>query len=121
MFPAILRELGVLRTYVGELYHEIKERLHHMTQQIDQLKQNVSQLTDVTKSAVALLNGITARIDAAIAAQNAGDTTAVQAANDEIKADIASLGAAVASNTLAATDGSAPATPPATGTSTPTG
>lgn len=65
----------------------------------------VTRLTDVVASAVALINGIAAKIDAAVAANDAGDNTQLSGLADSLRSQADSLGAAVAANT--------PAEPPA--------
>lgn len=66
------------------------------------LKDQVAAESTVIASAVVLLNGISARIDAAIAAAEAGDATALAELSASVKADTDSLSAAVAANTPAA-------------------
>lgn len=62
----------------------------------------VARLTDVVSSAVALINGIAAKIDEAVAANDAGDNTALAGLADTLRAQSDSLAAAVAANTPAA-------------------
>ena len=66
------------------------------------LEAEVANLTSVVDSAVALINGIAARIDAAVAASDAGDNTKLTELSASIKAESDALAAAVASNTPAA-------------------
>ena len=71
---------------------------------IDQLVADVAALDTVVDSAVAALNGIAARIDAAVAAALANGATAAQLApltalSADIQTRTASLAAAVAANT----------------------
>jgi len=61
----------------------------------------VSRLTDVVASAIALINGIAARIDEAVAANDAGDNTALAGLADSLRAQGDSLAEAVAANTPA--------------------
>ena len=65
----------------------------------------VARLTDVVGSAVALINGIAGQIDAAVAANDAGDNTALAGLADSLRAQSDSLAAAVAQNTPAAPAG----------------
>jgi hypothetical protein len=63
------------------------------------LESEVANLTSVVDSAVALINGIAAKIDAAVAASDAGDNTKLTALSASIKGEADALAAAVASNT----------------------
>jgi hypothetical protein len=65
------------------------------------LEAEVANLTSVVDSAVALINGIAARIDAAVAASDAGDNTKLTALSASIKGEASSLADAVAANTPA--------------------
>ena len=66
------------------------------------LEAEVTNLTSVVDSAVALLNGIAARIDAAVAASDAGDNTKLTELASSVRAQADGLAAAVAANTPAA-------------------
>ncbi len=77
--------------------------LHQLIQQhktimaaLDDLKAQVARVKDVDDSAVALLKGLKAKLDAAIAS---GDPAAVQALSDELGKDTDGLAAAVTENT----------------------
>lgn len=70
---------------------------------LDDLKADVAAETSVVNSAVVLLGGIAARIDAAVAAARAGDDQALTNLSTEVKAETAALAQAVANNTPAAT------------------
>lgn len=59
----------------------------------------VARLTDVVASAVALINGIADKIAAAVAANDAGDNTALSGLADSLRAQADGLAAAVAANT----------------------
>ncbi len=74
----------------------IIEKLNHMAQELDDLKAAVAAETEVTQSAIALLNGLKAKLDAAIAA---GDPAALKALSDSLGKDTADLAAAVTANT----------------------
>ena len=65
----------------------------------DEITAEVERTKSVTQSAIALLNGIAARIDAAIAANDAGDNTALGSLSADIRANADSLAAAVQANT----------------------
>ncbi len=62
----------------------------------------VSRLTDVVGSAVALINGIAAQVEAAVAANDAGDNTQLSGLADSLRGQADNLAAAVAANTSAA-------------------
>jgi hypothetical protein len=75
--------------------------------EIDALKAEVARDTNVISSAVTLINGIQAAIDAAVAAAVANGATAtqladIQAVSDSLKANDDALAAAVAAQTPAA-------------------
>ena len=81
---------------------------------LDNLAAEVTNITTVAESAVALINGIQGRIQAAVDAAVAGGATAaqlapVQAEVDALHSEAAKLGDAVAANTPAP----APETPAA--------
>lgn len=81
-----------------------------MAKTLDDVLADVAAETTVTQSAITLLQGLKAQLDAAIAA---GDLTKVQAIADGIEANTASLSAAVIANTPAAPPAPpAPPTPP---------
>jgi hypothetical protein len=76
---------------------------------LDDLSTTVTNTTTVMASATALINGIAARIQAAVDAALANGATAaelqpVQAEADALKASSADLSAAVAANTAAASE-----------------
>ena len=71
-----------------------------MTIDLQSLKDAVAANTTVDQSAVALMTGLTAKIQELIdASGTAVDPTELQAIVDQINADNASLAAAVAANT----------------------
>lgn len=74
-----------------------------MSAKLDDLKADVAAETSVVNSAITLLGGIAARIDAAVTAARAGDDQALSALSTEVKAETAALAEAVAANTPAAT------------------
>lgn len=63
-----------------------------------ELTAEVERTKTVVASAVALLNGIAARIDEAIAANDAGDNTALSGLSASLRGDIDSLAGAVDAN-----------------------
>lgn len=74
-----------------------------MSQKLDQLRADVEAQGTVVLSAITLLNGISARIDEAIAAFQAGNDQALEELSAEVKADTAALAAAVEANTPGST------------------
>lgn len=62
----------------------------------------VTKLETVVDSAVALINGIAARIEAAVKANDAGDNTALTGLAASLRGDGQKLADAVAANTIAA-------------------
>lgn len=77
-------------------------RIRKMEDTIQALADAVAAEKTVEDSAVALLTGISARIDAAVADAEAGDTAKLQALAGEIKDNTAALATAVSSGTPAA-------------------
>ncbi len=75
------------------------EREDAMAKTLDDVLADVQAETTVTQSAITLLQGLKAQLDAAIAA---GDLTKVQQIADGIEANTAALSAAVSANTPAA-------------------
>lgn len=67
----------------------------------DALNAEVTNLTSVVDSAVALINGIAAKVDAAIAANDAGDDTALAGLASSVRSQAEALANAVAANTPA--------------------
>lgn len=61
----------------------------------------VTRLTEVVPSAVALINGIADKVAAAVAANDAGDNTALAGLADSLRAQADALAGAVAANTPA--------------------
>ena len=91
----------------------LQRSLDMSTSQTDQnfanLEAQVHANTDVEASAATLLAGLAAQLDAAIAAANNGDSSALPALQQQLKGSADSLAAAVAANTRPA-PGSAPPT-----------
>lgn len=73
---------------------------------LDDLAREVAELTSTTDSAIALIEGLKAKLDAAIAT---GDMDEVQALSDSLSAQTDRLAAAVAANTPAEPAPPAPA------------
>lgn len=63
---------------------------------LDDLKAEVARVKDVDASAVALLQGLSAKLDAALAAN---DPAAIQALADELRGDTDGLAASITANT----------------------
>lgn len=63
------------------------------------LEAEVSRLTDVDASAIALLNGIAAKVQAAVDADNLADNTETAKLAADLKAQTDALAAAVSANT----------------------
>jgi len=82
----------------------IERNEYIMSQELDALTQAVADDTSVDQSAITLINGLAAKIDAA-----KNDPAALTALSAQLKQNSSALAAAVAANTPAAPD-----TPPAT-------
>ena len=70
-----------------------------MSQELDNLTAEVAQVVTVEQSAITLLEGLKAKLDAAIAAAAAGDTGALPALSASLEASKSALAAAVVANT----------------------
>jgi len=75
------------------------------------LKQAVTDMTTVEKSAVTLIGGLAAQINA-LAQQDTVDPSDLQALADQLEADKADLAAAITANTPASADAPASADEP---------
>lgn len=64
------------------------------------IKAEVENLKSVNASAIALINGIAAKVEAAVAANDAGDNSELAGLADSIRSEASSLAAAVTANTL---------------------
>lgn len=88
---------------IRDLLHRIDTRITQMEKRLmsalDNLRAQVERNTNVTDSAITLLQGLKAQLDAAIAS---GDPAAVQAVADNLGAETDKLAAAVAANTPSA-------------------
>ena len=65
----------------------------------DELNTEVTNLTSVVDSAVALINGIADKIQAAVDANDAGDNSQLKSLSASVRAQADALAAAVAANT----------------------
>jgi len=83
---------------VNTALHTILRKLNDMTIQMDSLVAQVAANKTVTESAVTLLQGLKAQLDAAIAS---GDPAALQALSDSLAAQDTALADAVTANTPA--------------------
>lgn len=92
---AIRAQLQAILNALDKLYGKV----NFMAGELDALKAAVAHNTDVEESAIALLQGLKAKLDAAIAA---GDPAALQALSDTLGAETDKLAAAVTANTPAA-------------------
>src|SRR5258708_25485890 len=73
---------------------DIKQEIHAMAGELDTLKAQVASNTTVIESAIQLLNRLKAALDAAIAANNAGDPTALATLSATLGAEDTALAAA---------------------------
>lgn len=90
--------------------YELKGTVQYMADLLSTLEFNVTALRTVEDSAIALLQGLKAQLDEALAS---GDIRRIQAVSDALGTDTADLAAAVVANTPAAP--AAPTISPAAG------
>jgi hypothetical protein len=83
-----------------------------MSTQLTALQAQVAQNTSVEESAVILINGLATQLQAAIAANAAGDTAALPNLQAELAKSATDLAAAITANTPAATPSPAPTPAP---------
>jgi hypothetical protein len=83
---------------LAEILTAVKQLETHMAQDLTELQTKVQANSDVIDSAVLLLTGIKAALDAAIAAN---DPAALKALSDSLGADTQQLADAIAANTPA--------------------
>lgn len=88
----------IILSKLVELLNVVTKQGKHMAQDLTNLATKVSANSDVIDSAVTLLNGIKAKLDEAIAAN---DPAALQALSDALAADTQELADAVVKNTPA--------------------
>lgn len=93
------------------LIHPILERLKMAKADLDALTQQVTDIGTVEKAAVTLLQGLKAKLDAAIASSGTDDGAALQALSAQLGTSKDDLAAAIVANTPADPDA-----PPADGT-----
>ena len=92
---ALSLEVGALSALVAKLIEGSKT----MSVELETLKSEVAEMTTVVGSAIVLIDGIEARITAAVAAATNGDTNALPALAAVLKSERELLAAAVAANT----------------------
>lgn len=93
--PLQLKPEAVLLAALVELTKQVKQ----MAQELEDLQEHVSQNTTVIGSAITLIKGIKAKLDAAIAS---GVPSSLKALSAELGKSDNELAAAVAENTAAA-------------------
>ncbi len=96
-----------LKTLINSIKLEIKQMADSLQAALDELTQDVAELTSVDQSAVALIQGFSARLDAAVAAAQAAGATPAQLAsftdlNAQVKQRTTELASAVSAGTSAA-------------------
>lgn len=102
-----LNRIAYLETRVSALerraetadFHHILRALENIMAALDDLKAAVAKNTDVTESAIVLLQGLKAKLDEAIASD---DPAALQALSDQLGTETQKLADAVTANTPAA-------------------
>lgn len=100
LFRPLLDDLEVCLTLVLGRIRLLHNEVHTMTQALDNIAAAVSGLEGSLTAAMALLDDIKAKLDAAIAGGNSDP--AIQALADKLTADKAALDAKVAADTPAA-------------------
>jgi hypothetical protein len=108
-------KLDLLLVGVGRLL----ERFPAMSAQLTALQAQVAQNTSVEESAVTLIKGLSTQLQAAIAANAAGDTSALPALQAELASSASDLAAAITANTPAAPPASPAPAAPAAASGTP--
>lgn len=94
--------------YIALKLNRIEQEIFNMSQELDTLQAAVAASDQVIDSALTLITGLAAQLDAAIAAAaaasaaGAADLSALTALSADINAKAAALAAAVAANTPAA-------------------
>lgn len=94
---------------IFNLNANIERLLLKMSAQLDALTAQVAHNTSVEASAVTLINGIAAEIQAAVAAAEAGDTAALTNLTTSLNTSATALAAAVTANTPAPAPAPTPA------------
>jgi hypothetical protein len=98
-YQRIERALDRNTNALNALSTQLTKRIDLMAGELDALKASVSRNNDVVQSAITLIQGIKAALDAAIAA---GDPAALKALSDSLGSQDDALAAAVTANTPAA-------------------
>jgi hypothetical protein len=78
------------------MFHHFLRWMDHMAGELDSLQAEVTNNTNVTQSAITLLQGLKSQLDAAIAS---GDMSQVQALSDQLGQNDVNLAAAISANT----------------------
>jgi hypothetical protein len=97
--PFGLGDVGRKLQVVISALNRIEGKVNTMAGELDALKASVSRNNDVVQSAITLIQGIKAALDAAIAA---GDPAALKALSDSLGSQDDALADAVTANTPAA-------------------
>lgn len=88
--------------------HRLGEQLNRQEDTLmailDDLRAHVEYNTSVVNSAIALIGGLHAKLDAALTCEAGVDVAALTAIRDDLKAQTDALAAAVAANTVAETE-----------------
>jgi uncharacterized protein YaaN involved in tellurite resistance len=102
MYEFITKRLDRIEKKVDDLHSHlltIQQQGTKIMAELDDLKTAVARETEVDESAIVLLNGLKAKLDAAIAA---GDPAALKALSDSLGTESQKLADAVVANTPAA-------------------
>jgi hypothetical protein len=97
------KKLDLIITLLGKLQRSLDMSTAATDQNFANLQAQVTQNTTVEGSAVTLLQGLSAQLAAAIAADNNGDSAALPALQSQLASSATSLAAAILANTPAAT------------------
>ena len=87
--------------WVVPLLYSIHSKIKSVMRELQTLREQVAASVTVQESAITLLNGLKAALDAAIQAAKDGDPAALQTLSDNIAAETKKLSDAVAANTIA--------------------
>lgn len=85
-------------THLDSMIHKIKKGEIHMSQELDSLNAAVARETDVTLSAITLIQGIAAKLEAA--SSGAVDNALLKSLADNLNANADALAAAVVANSI---------------------
>jgi hypothetical protein len=89
----------LLRAHLDKQFWHLNQRLDKIMAELDDLKAAVARETEVDESAIVLLNGLKAKLDAAIAS---GDPAALKSLSDSLGTESQKLADAVTANTPSA-------------------